>query len=249
MSSNIPPKDQKLLCLRSGNRCAFPKCWTLLVEDKTDKDHESIIAEMAHIKGEKPNAARYDPDMTAKERNSYDNLILVCRIHHKIIDDQEDTYTVEKLHDFKRKHEASIQNCTEREMPNVTFVEIKSITSYLISYPVTTGDSMTIITPKDKIKKNALSPVSELQITHGYLQVKLVKEFIDKHPDIEFGERLKQHFVAEYTRLKNDELLTGDELFDRLADFASAGIGNFRERAAGLAVLTYFFEQCEVFEK
>lgn len=53
----------------------------------------------------------------------------------------------------------------------------------------------------------------------------------------------------EYERLKNAELMSGDELFNGLLDFASLGATDFKQRAAGLTVLVYLFEKCEVFEK
>src|SRR5208337_5236390 len=109
MSGNINVREQKILCLRSGNRCALPECRALLVIEKTVGDKESIIGEMAHIKGEQPTAARYDPTMSDEERNSYENLILVCRNHHKAIDDQPNTYTVEKLRTIKQAHEAWVR--------------------------------------------------------------------------------------------------------------------------------------------
>ncbi|RPJ75733.1 MAG: HNH endonuclease, partial [Alphaproteobacteria bacterium] len=99
MSGTIPQRDQKILCTRSGNRCALPKCHKELVINKTESDRESLIGEMAHIKGEKPEAPRYDDSMTDKQRNAYDNLIFVCTSCHKMIDDQPNTYTVEKLHE------------------------------------------------------------------------------------------------------------------------------------------------------
>ena len=101
MGGNIPKRDLKILCSRSGNRCAMPTCRTKLVADKTDNDRDSIIGEVAHIKGEKPSSARYDSSMTDQDRNCYDNLIFVCGNCHKIIDDQPNTYTVEKLHYMK----------------------------------------------------------------------------------------------------------------------------------------------------
>jgi len=249
MSGNIPQKDQKILWGRSGNRCALPECQKPLVIEKKEKDKESVIGVMAHIKGENPKAARYDTNMTDKERNCYDNLILVCSDHHKMIDDQFNTYTVEKLHQIKKQHELWIKNSTEKEMVNVTFAELDVITKYLNSGQVTVDDSLTVIPPKDKIKKNSLSSETERLITIGLLQVRQVGDFIDKFPDVEFGERLKQGFVVGYERLKNQEHLKGDELFESLLNFASAGRTEFKERAAGLAVLTYLFEKCEVFEK
>ena len=79
-------------------------------------------------------------------------------------------------------------------------------------------------------------------------QVKQVAKFIEGTPDIEFGERLRNGFVAEYERLRN-EGLRGDLLFDQLVQFSSGGRGDAKLRAAGLTVLVYLFEKCEVFEK
>lgn len=248
MSGYIPLRDQKILCLRSGNRCAILECRKPLVIERTEKDKESIIGEMAHIRGESPKAARYDPSMSDKERNCYENLILVCRDHHKMIDDQHQTYTVEKIHQIKREHEKWVNENLSIQMINVTFAELDVITKYLTSNHTVSSGSYVIIPPKDKIEKNNLSPATGRQVTMGMLQVKQVAQFIDNYPDMEFGERLKEGFVAEYERLKNDELLSGDDLFDALLLFAYGGRTGFKEMAAGLAVLIYLFEKCEVFE-
>lgn len=42
-------RDQKILCTRSGNRCAIPECHKVLVINKTDDDKESLIGVRAHI--------------------------------------------------------------------------------------------------------------------------------------------------------------------------------------------------------
>jgi hypothetical protein len=249
MSGNIPQRDQKILCLKSGNCCALPECRQKLVINKISSDKESIIGEMAHISGEKPSAARYDKNMTEKERNCYENLILVCSNHHKVIDDQLQTFTVEKLYEIKKNHEQWVDNVTRQEMPNVTFAELNVVTKYLASGQYTTDDSLVLIPPKDKIKKNGLSQEITNLITQGMVQVKQVGDYILKVPDIDFGERLKDGFVSEYQRLKNVEKITGDDLFNGLFEFATRGCKDFKQRAAGLAVLVYLFEKCEVFEK
>ncbi|MBD3352910.1 MAG: hypothetical protein GF364_15620 [Candidatus Lokiarchaeota archaeon] len=249
MSSSIPIKDMKILCIRSGNRCAFPNCNTLLVKDKTNFDVESIVADMAHIKGEKPKAPRYDENMDVKDRNSYFNLILLCKTHHKIVDDQPNTYTVEKLHEMKTNHEKWIIDSTKKEVINVSFVELNTITKYLVSGQSNVIESYTIITPKDKINKNGLSDEVESLITMAMTRVNQVSDFIDKCPDIDFGKNLKQGFVHEYNKLKNEAGLIGDDLFYALLNFASGKSNDFKEKAAGLTVLVYLFEKCEVFEK
>lgn len=249
MSSHIPVKDQKILCVRSGNRCANPECRKILVINKTDNDNESLVAQMAHIAGEKEDAPRYEESMTDKERNSYTNLILVCNNCHKMIDDQPHTYTVEKLHEMKNNHEKWILESTENEVTNVTFAELEIVTKYLLSDQIIPADSYTLIPPKEKISKNELSSEIERLIRRGLVEAREVGQFINGSPDMHFGDRLKQGFVSEYERLRNEMGLIGDELFNGLLDFASGKSENFLQRAAGLTVLVYLFEKCEVFEK
>lgn len=247
MSGNILARDQKILCVRSGGRCAIPECRKEIII-KTPGDRESFIGEMAHIKGEKEGAARFDPNMTDKERNSYDNLILVCGNHHKTIDDQKNTYTVEKLVEIKKQHEEWVRKELSGKVMDVTFAELNVVTKYLVSGQYTPSDSYTIIPPREKIEKNGLSQRTTHMITMGLSQVKQVEEYINKCLDIEFGERLKQGFVNEYERLKNEENLDGDDLFDCLLDFAAGYSNDFKIKAAGLTVLVYLFEKCEVFK-
>lgn len=82
----------------------------------------------------------------------------------------------------------------------------------------------------------------------GMLQVKQVKDYLNKNPDIQFAERLKAGFANRYMELKN-EGLDSDALFYELLNFTSHNPHDFTSSAAGLSVLTYFFELCEVFEK
>lgn len=249
MSGTIPVRDQRILCTRSGNRCAMSECHKVLVVGKTGDDRESLVAQMAHIKGERSTAPRYDASMSDPERNSYGNLILVCNNCHKVIDDQPSTYSVERLHEIKSQHEKWVVESTGKEIINVTFAELSIVTKYLISGQFVSSDSLTIIPPREKIKQNELSVSIEQLITMGMTQVRQVNNFISKCPDIEFGERLTQGFVTEYERLKNEEKLKGDDLFNALLDFASGKSNDFKDRAAGLTVLIYLFEKCEVFEK
>lgn len=247
VSSDIPERDIKILFSRGANHCAM--CRTELIIDAKPGTKESVIGQMAHIKGENEGSARYDSNMTDKERNSYSNLILLCPNHHKTIDDQRDYYTVERLHEIKNQHEELMRKRTADAIVNVTFIEIEEITRYLMSDQINIEQSLTIIPQKEKIIKNALSNDTERQIIIGMVQIDYVRKFIKSHPDIMFGERLKQSFVAEYNRLKKLENLTGDELFEGLFSFASGNRTSFTERAAALAVLTYLFDICEVFEK
>jgi hypothetical protein len=207
--------------------------------------------EIAHIKGEKPSSARYDANMTDDERNAYHNLILLCPTCHKLIDDQPNTYTVEGLHRIKEEHEAWIVNSTKSAIINVGFSELDIVTKHLISNPCRQGNSLIIIPPKEKIDKNGLTNSTEQLILIGMLQVKQVANFIEKADSLSsgFSSSLVSGFVTQYEKLHNKDGLVGDALFEALHEFACNNTNDFKQRAAGLAVLVYLFEKCEVFEK
>ena len=241
-------QDIKMLWGRSGNRCAFPKCDTTELAKEGSTGKNIVIGEMAHIIGEKLGSARYDPDMDEELRDGYKNRILLCPTHHRTIDKDEDLYTVEKLLEMKSEHEKWVANNLRKEEVSITFVELESITQYLASPIAEIKEEISVIPPADKIRKNQLSPEIEEYIKIGMLRSKFVEQYITEHPDTEFGERLKKGFVDKYLELKQSGI-SGDGLFLELFEFASNGLSDFKIRAAALAVLTYFFEKCEVFEE
>lgn len=102
---SIELKTHKILWGKSGNKCAFPSCRKELVMDESETDDPSVIGEEAHIVGRKNDGPRGKSALTSEQRDKYENLILLCSVHHKLIDDQINTYTVEKLHEIKKAHE------------------------------------------------------------------------------------------------------------------------------------------------
>ncbi|HLS29233.1 MAG TPA: HNH endonuclease [Flavobacteriaceae bacterium] len=97
-------QTHKILWGKSGNLCSYKPCRNELVIDETESDDDSIIGEVAHIVAKKPDGPRGDSDIPIEERDKFKNLILLCRNHHKMIDDQVDTYTIEVLHQMKEEH-------------------------------------------------------------------------------------------------------------------------------------------------
>lgn len=96
------PSEQTVrrLFALSANRCAFHNCTTPLVHPSG-----TITGEICHIKAKKPSGARFDPKQSDEERHAFENLVLLCSAHHKIVDDQPGTYTVDLLQDIKKMHE------------------------------------------------------------------------------------------------------------------------------------------------
>lgn len=97
------PKTVKQLFALSKNQCAFPKCNVPIVVE----ENNTVVGEVCHIRGRRPGSARYDPSQPDDERNVFSNLILMCSLHHKVIDEDDESYSVERLIEIKTTHEAS----------------------------------------------------------------------------------------------------------------------------------------------
>jgi len=109
----VPVSEQRKLLQRSGNICAYPGCRARLTSAGTDSDPLVVVSEMAHIVAESPDGPRGASALTAAERNRYENLILLCNVHHELIDSQPATYTVEFLLDIKAAHERWVEQRLE----------------------------------------------------------------------------------------------------------------------------------------
>src|SRR4051812_14232778 len=102
---------QKRLFAVSGNRCAFRNCRQTLVDASTSK----VTARICHIKGNKLGSKRHDPNQSEAERQGFANLLLMCPIHHDVIDADDVTFTVDVLRAIKAEHEAMYEEASPPE--------------------------------------------------------------------------------------------------------------------------------------
>jgi hypothetical protein len=75
---------------------------------RTSTDDESIVGDECHIVSERHNGPRFDPNFPVDQIDGYDNLLLLCKTHHKMIDDQPEFFAVELLRPLKQAHEGRI---------------------------------------------------------------------------------------------------------------------------------------------
>jgi hypothetical protein len=181
---SIQIKTHKMLWGRSGNLCAFPDCNKELVMDISETDDLSVVGEEAHIVAREPDGPRGDSPLTPEQRDKYDNLILMCSIHHKVIDDHPDIYTIEILHNYKKNHEnwirqnLGLDTTKQREdevyasyvddfLRLVDIENYKAWTSYMLS-----GDS-------PRISKEQYDKLREL------INYILSRVWFNRYPDLE----------------------------------------------------------------
>jgi len=87
----------------SRNQCAYPECRVPIFEYSTG----SLLGELCHINAKATGGPRFDIRQSSEQRHGFDNLVLMCSIHHTKIDAPENlsTYTAERLREIKRNHE------------------------------------------------------------------------------------------------------------------------------------------------
>ena len=131
-----PPTDttKKQILAASGNQCAFDACSEIIV----DRDHGVLVGEIAHINARKEqDGKRFDPNQTEEENRGAQNLIALCRKHHKIVDERDDIYTANRLLAMKLEHEEKVENSADRSwlrFPNAMVGHVEGLGQVQVQY-------------------------------------------------------------------------------------------------------------------
>ena len=248
MARKYPIKDVKLLFGLAAGRCNNPGCRTECILDETELEQTKVLGKIAHVFAHGEKGPRANPDLSDAQKDSYDNWILLCPSCHDKVDLQPDSHSAELLFDWKEQHESWVKERLAEVIPEITFVEMEVITKALLAQGETSFD-LQLTPPLEKMKKNNLTNQIQFQITMGLAKAGEVAQFINHVAvlDHTFPDQLKSGFVNEYNRLL-EQGYKGDSLYEALLLFASQGVSDFKTIATGMAVLSYLFQKCDVFE-
>lgn len=128
----ISNRTRKTLWSRAAGRCSFPDCGIELTEDGGTEGPDSIIGEEAHIRARNNGGPRFDESLTSLEIDANSNLILLCRNHHKLVDDQPARFSVKWLSECKRAHEFRIRSLLAVEIgrPDIASIDVEELEKY-----------------------------------------------------------------------------------------------------------------------
>lgn len=164
----ISDKDRKILWARSGNRCAL--CRRVLVAERTAADDEAIIGDEAHIAARSPGGPRYG-ECPPDKVDRYDNLILLCRVDHKKVDDQPRHYTTARLRQSKAEHEAWVEHVLGKTPTPIRFQQLDETQQTLC---------VDVNLPGRTFTANSGRSIKRFKIPDGYdIRVSDMKQIID----------------------------------------------------------------------
>jgi hypothetical protein len=87
---------------RVGYRCSKPDCG-IPTRGAASNDEGTInVGVAAHITAASPSGPRYDPNLTSDQRKHLSNGIWLCETHAKLVDSDEEHFTLEELFSWKR---------------------------------------------------------------------------------------------------------------------------------------------------
>ncbi len=187
----ISEKTRKILWGRSGNRCAL--CRRELVIESTPLSDDSVVGDECHIVLGKGLGPRHDPALLEEQLDQPENLVLLCRVHHKMVDDQSETYSVSILQTLKKNHEQWVSTRLEDkpDLPRARVVRIKAnIPTHLVR--LTSGrDVLNVISEGHAFlfDQDELVTQTEVDLVASFLQE--AQDWGDISAELEAGGRVK----------------------------------------------------------
>lgn len=197
---SISDKTRKILWGRSGNLCAI--CKHKLVVEATLEDAESVVGEECHINSSKENGPRHDYSYPTDQLDDYENLILLCRIHHKMVDDQSETYTAEILRQMRANHELWVNDKLSEDSHGAKPLKVRRVKQNIPSFltRLTTGKQVLDIVSGAfaySLDHDELESDAEVRLVSEFLQT--IRDWGDIGDDMEPSDRVQTSFNLTQT--------------------------------------------------
>lgn len=108
LRDNFPQKIIEILAKRAGQSCSHLVCKRPTSISHSDDARAVNLGVAAHISAASPGGPRYDSRLSQEQRSSIDNAIWLCQICAKLIDSDQDYFTVQLLGEWRKNHESEV---------------------------------------------------------------------------------------------------------------------------------------------
>ncbi len=248
-SRHITQPVKNHLWQNSAGRCAFPECRIKVSLAGSVPDGPATIGDIAHIHSYSDGGSRPNPDGFTKDINEYENLILLCKNHHRLVDAQSNTYTVAVLRRWKLDLEQWVDE--QLRITEFGYNELESIVTWLAEEAEYQPSIDIDLTPiRLKISRNGFSERIANLVRIGVARRSQVKKYVDHQAQIDsrYPEKLLNPLLARYNNLRQSTD-NSDQVFNSMRQFACGDSTEFELQTAGLVLIVYFLELCDLFEK
>jgi len=110
----VSVKSRQVIWGKGAGRCYLPGCNKSLIGDLVAGNEDANFGFVAHIVAETPTGPRGDPVRSPLLEDDPKNLMLMCGVHHKLIDlDEVKDYPEDRLLGIKAAHERRIEIVTD----------------------------------------------------------------------------------------------------------------------------------------
>lgn len=110
--TSITLPNRYILWGKAAGRCEFRGCNKHLFQDALTKG-EFNQAYIAHIVADVPGGPRGHITRSVQLKNDLSNLMLLCDVHHRMIDNNETKYSEPLLLEMKKEHEGRIERSAD----------------------------------------------------------------------------------------------------------------------------------------
>lgn len=245
----IRVRTRKLLWGKSANRCNHTECRKPLSLE-IDKINHTIIGEECHIVAKKTDGPRGNSNLSKKQRDEYNNLILMCKKHHKIIDDNPQIYTVDILEKMKKEHEEwvnkNLEDLDDVEEIDFDYEDIKFDDESIADIYSWIVDNCDITKYSEKDLEEALNRLQYLDKGTRKILYKIINYYYkDEEIDIKsiMNKLVNDDIVTEYEFFRTIEFLEKQQFieFDRMNenDFFMNSEGEFIDAYSNIQYRCY----------
>ena len=198
--------------------------------------------DIAHIEALHPGGPRYRDEMTDRERNAFWNLLLMCRPHHRHIDEDEEKFGVPVLRGWKRQAESDIDKRELEIFRGLTEEKFEEVISGVIHQHAvemkTALDELRDLSQEHKgLLRAVLDRIDDSQLAGGYFDANQVSQLNDAAASL-----------SRILRADNLDLFyEGTRIVER--NFDQAIVGHFYDAVRQLDILPGVLEKISALEQ
>lgn len=230
MRDDFKQQIKDILAKRVAYICSNPDCNANTIGPNSDESKSTNVGVASHICAAAEGGPRYDKKMSSIERSSINNGIWLCQNCSKMIDTDENLFTVELLKKWKNEAELRAKNSLGkyRESLETVGIQSKSLDSNLVKIITILSrenfnDSNSQIPNSFQIEKkisynNLCSSKSTINLysAYHYILSRIYNEFDQNGSNKSLSVINK--IRKEYFLLKSLPDITADDIFNTVID-------------------------------